>query len=155
VVYLFPAFQVGLKKKQADACILPDQSDYPSIVLEVGDSECLGQLKIDAKLWIEHVPEVCQSYHLLPPTSWNFFRFSWSSLFSLTLPLPQMQIHESPFNYGGDFSLFILDARQQLSKEKPAWSGQLTGLRLQRRCTFYFLTSLEAQRLSIMVTILK
>ena len=36
--------------KQAGACILPDGSDYPSIVLEVGDSEGLEQLKIDAKL---------------------------------------------------------------------------------------------------------
>jgi hypothetical protein len=47
-------------KKEPDGCILPEQSDYPSVILEVGSSESLSQLKVDAELWIEHVPEVRQ-----------------------------------------------------------------------------------------------
>jgi len=73
--FLHLAFQLGHRKKEADACIRPDQFDYPSVVLEVGSSESLTQLKTDARLWIEHVPEVCQSCPLLPPTQWNFFRY--------------------------------------------------------------------------------
>jgi hypothetical protein len=58
--FLHPAFQLGPRKKQADSGVRPtaDSSRLPSIVLEVGDSESLTQLKIDARLWIEHMPEV-------------------------------------------------------------------------------------------------
>ena len=47
--------------KEADAGVRPTLSDsrLPSVVLEVGDSESLMQLKIDARLWIEHTQEVC------------------------------------------------------------------------------------------------
>jgi len=50
-------FQLGSRKKQADASVEPDPnpSGLPSIVLEV---ESLTQLKIDARLWIETVPEI-------------------------------------------------------------------------------------------------
>jgi hypothetical protein len=53
-------FQLGSRKKQADAGVEPDPnpSGLPSIVLEVGSSESLTQLKIDARLWLEHVPEI-------------------------------------------------------------------------------------------------
>jgi hypothetical protein len=53
-------FQVGLNRKEADSSIRPiaAMSRFPSVVLEVGDSESLAQLKIDARLWIEHVAEV-------------------------------------------------------------------------------------------------
>lgn len=46
--------------KEADAGVRPTLSGsrLPSIVLEVGDSESITQLKIDAKLWIEHTQEV-------------------------------------------------------------------------------------------------
>ena len=46
-------------------------SHLPSIqVLEVGDSESLlTQLKIDAKLWLEHMVEVSQFLSLLPLTA--------------------------------------------------------------------------------------
>jgi hypothetical protein len=46
--------------KEADAGVRPtlSPSRLPSVVLEVGDSESLTQLKIDAKLWIEHTQEV-------------------------------------------------------------------------------------------------
>jgi len=51
-------FQVGLRKKQADSAVRSVLSHLPSVVLEVGDSESLTHLKIDAKLWLEHMPEV-------------------------------------------------------------------------------------------------
>jgi hypothetical protein len=51
-------FQLGRRQKQADAGFRPTLSRLPSIILEVGDSESLTQLKIDAKLWLEHMPEV-------------------------------------------------------------------------------------------------
>ncbi|KAF8349312.1 hypothetical protein F5887DRAFT_878335 [Amanita rubescens] len=51
-------FELGPRQKQADAGIRPIPSRLPSVVLEVGDSESLTQLKIDAKLWLEHMPEV-------------------------------------------------------------------------------------------------
>jgi len=57
-VHLPPAFQLGPRKKEPDAGIRPILSRLPSVVLEVGDSESLTQLKIDAKLWLEHMPEV-------------------------------------------------------------------------------------------------
>ncbi|KAF8351356.1 hypothetical protein F5887DRAFT_1058236 [Amanita rubescens] len=52
------SFEFGLRMKQADSGIRPAQSRLPSIVLEVGDSESLMQLKIDARLWLEDMPEV-------------------------------------------------------------------------------------------------
>ena len=62
ITLLPPAFQLGSnrRKKQADACVepSPNPSGNPSVVLEVGSSESLTQLKIDARLWIEHMNEV-------------------------------------------------------------------------------------------------
>jgi hypothetical protein len=52
------AIHLGPRQKQADAAIGPAPGS-PSVVLEVGDSESLTQLKIDAQLWLEQVPEVC------------------------------------------------------------------------------------------------
>ncbi len=52
------AINLGPRQKQADAGIGP-APENPSVILEVGDSESLTQLKTDARLWLEHVPEVC------------------------------------------------------------------------------------------------
>jgi len=52
------AIHLGPRQKQADAGIGPAPGN-PSVVLEVGDSESLTQLKIDARLWLERIPEVC------------------------------------------------------------------------------------------------
>lgn len=80
---LLPAFQLGPRKKQADASFRPTACPLrlPSIILEVGDSESLAQLKIDAKLWLELMPEVSQFLPLLLLTHWNFFRCNLSSFF--------------------------------------------------------------------------
>ncbi|KAF5384148.1 hypothetical protein D9615_003266 [Tricholomella constricta] len=53
-------FQLGPRKKEADAAVRPTVADsrLPSVVLEAGSSESLTQLKIDARLWIEHTQEV-------------------------------------------------------------------------------------------------
>ena len=52
------AIHLGPRQKEADAAIGPAPG-HPSVVLEVGDSESLTQLKIDARLWLEQIPEVC------------------------------------------------------------------------------------------------
>ena len=51
----FLAFVLG-QRKEADAGVRPTASDsaLPSVVLEVGSLESITQLKIDAKLWLEH-----------------------------------------------------------------------------------------------------
>jgi hypothetical protein len=54
------AFDFGLRKKQIDSGVGFERSTYPGVVLEVGDSESLTQLKIDAKFWLEDLPKVCQ-----------------------------------------------------------------------------------------------
>jgi len=51
------AINLGPCQKQADAAIGPAPG-HPSVVLEVGDSESLTQLKIDVRLWLERT-EVC------------------------------------------------------------------------------------------------
>jgi len=53
-------FELGRRLKEADAGVWPtaSNSDLPSVVLEVGSSESLTQLKIDARLWLEHTQEV-------------------------------------------------------------------------------------------------
>jgi hypothetical protein len=75
---LLPAYELGQKKKQADAGIAPhpNPSGFPSVVLEVGSSESLTLLRIDARLWFEHLHEVSQLFPLLPFTHQIFFRFS-------------------------------------------------------------------------------
>ena len=70
ITLLSAAYQLGARKKQADAAIvpIPNPSGRPSIVLEVGSSESLTQLKIDASLWLEEMPEAsksCLYCHLL------------------------------------------------------------------------------------------
>lgn len=148
-----PAFQLGSRKKQADAGVRPTTSHLPSIVLKVGDSESLAQLKIDSRLWLEHMHEVSQFLPLLLLTHQNLFRYSWSFFFQLIPPLPPTQIfQESPSNCGEVLPPFTLHARQQLGKEKPAWSGLLTGLMLQHHYIYYFLTSSEDRCLQLMVT---
>ena len=49
----FLAFELVRRMKEADTNIQPtaSDSDLPSVVFEVGSSESLTQLKIDAKLW--------------------------------------------------------------------------------------------------------
>jgi len=53
-----PAFDLGPRKKQPDSGVRPTGSDDPSVVLEVGSSESLGQLQIDAQLWLERTDYV-------------------------------------------------------------------------------------------------
>lgn len=50
--------KLGQKKIEPDSGIVPNGSNRPSIVIEVGSSDSLAQLKIDAQLWLEHMPEV-------------------------------------------------------------------------------------------------
>ena len=54
------AYQLGSRRKQADGSVepVPNPSALPSIVLEVGSSDSLTQLKIDASLWLETAAEV-------------------------------------------------------------------------------------------------
>ena len=90
------AFQLGSRKKQADAGVapVPTPSGLPGVVLEVGDSESLKQLKIDARLWFETVFDVSQFLPSLLLTHQKFFRYSWSFFFRLTLLLPPTQIFQ-------------------------------------------------------------
>ena len=55
-----PAYQLGTRKKQADAGVepIPNPSGIPGIVLEVGSSESLAQLEVDVRLWLEDMPMV-------------------------------------------------------------------------------------------------
>lgn len=65
---LTPAFDIGPRKKQPDGGVCPTGFDYPSVVLEVGSSESLSQLHIDAQLWIEHTNYVrFRSLFFFPP----------------------------------------------------------------------------------------
>jgi hypothetical protein len=61
-IFFHPAFRLGPKRKEADSGVRPVDSRLPSIILEVGDTESLTQLKIDAGLWLEHMPEVSQIF---------------------------------------------------------------------------------------------
>lgn len=58
--FLSPAYDLGARKIQSDAAIepVPNPSGHLSIVLEVGCSESLTQLRNDASLWLEHTLEV-------------------------------------------------------------------------------------------------
>ena len=62
--FLHPDFYFESGKKQLDLGVGQVGSSYPTVALEVGDSKCLAQLKIDAKFWLEGPPQVCQ----LPPS---------------------------------------------------------------------------------------
>jgi hypothetical protein len=44
--------------KEPDNGVRPLTSSYPTVVLEVGDSETLTQLRIDARHWLEYMHEV-------------------------------------------------------------------------------------------------
>jgi hypothetical protein len=37
---------------------MPTSANFPSIILEVGNSETITQLQIDARLWLEHLADV-------------------------------------------------------------------------------------------------
>jgi len=51
-------FVLGPKRKQPDSGVRPTGSNYPTVVLEVGSSESLGQLYLDAQLWLERTNDV-------------------------------------------------------------------------------------------------
>lgn len=53
-------FQLRGRKKQADASVRPtaSASRFPSVVVEVGSSESIQQLRIDMRLWIEDSAEI-------------------------------------------------------------------------------------------------
>jgi len=72
--FLHPAFDFDLGKKQPASGVGHLGSRYPTVVLEVGDSESLAQLKIDAKSWLEGPPQVCQFLPLSPPLNRTHFR---------------------------------------------------------------------------------
>jgi len=55
-------------KKQPDGGVRPTGSDDPSVVLEVGSSESLGQLHRDAHLWLEHTNYVSSALYIHPLT---------------------------------------------------------------------------------------
>jgi len=145
------SFRVGPGWKQADASFGPTKFGFPSIVLEVGDSESLSQLKIDARLWLEH-PDI---HHELPPTHQNFFRYSWSSSFQSAPPNPPSQIFQQSSSNCGEALKFNLHHTQQMLKlGKPVRSGLLTGPILQHLYTYYFLTSSEDRSPRLMVTMI-
>jgi hypothetical protein len=108
-LFFHPAFQFGLRQKQGDAAVLPTASRLPSVILEVGDSESLTQLKIDARLWLEHMLEVSQYlFSFVPTHCWNFLQVQLVILLSIDAPiaphptLPRITIELwrglSPFN---------------------------------------------------------
>lgn len=76
-----------MKQKQADASIGPERSRFPSIVLEVGDSESFTQLKVDMKLWLAHTHEVGWFLPLLPFTHPNLFQVKLVILFLIDPPI--------------------------------------------------------------------
>ena len=150
-----PAFELGPRKlkKQADGGILPLTSRRPSVVLEVGNSESLTQLKIDAKLWVEHTTEVSQFLFLVPSTHHPFLRYSWSCSFQLTRPFPPYPIfQESPSNYGEALTPLGPHAQQLLGKGRPKWSGVVIGPMLRRRSIYGLLTFSEDRCLLCMAT---
>jgi hypothetical protein len=50
----FLAFQLhGEHRKEPDDCIVPSGYDTPTLVFEIGSSESLGDLRLDAKQWLE------------------------------------------------------------------------------------------------------
>lgn len=64
--------------KEPDSGIRPMTSSSPTVVLEVGDSESLTQLRIDAKLWLEseYMHGVTTSSKSLFPLT-RTFRYGW------------------------------------------------------------------------------
>jgi hypothetical protein len=54
-----PGFKFGEKQKQPDTGVRLLTSKFP--VFEVGDLGNLGQLQMDARLWLRDIPEVSQS----------------------------------------------------------------------------------------------
>jgi len=82
-------------------------------------------------------------------------RFSWPSFFQLTPPLlPTQNFQESPSNCGEAFPPIVLHMHLELSKEKAAWSGKLTGHTLPHPCISYFLISSEDKYMLLMVTMI-
>jgi hypothetical protein len=51
--------------KEPDTGVRPIASPLPTVVLEIGDSETLTQLRVDARLWLEseNTMRVVTSYH--------------------------------------------------------------------------------------------
>ena len=78
------AYQLGRRKKQADATVRPTASAsiFPSVVVEVGCSESIGQLRIDMGLWIEDCHEVSHFYLFHNLFSGAFLGATWHSPFN-------------------------------------------------------------------------
>ena len=53
-------FKFGKTQKQPDSGVRLLKSKFPSVVFEVGDLGSLGQLQMDARLWLRDMPEVSQ-----------------------------------------------------------------------------------------------
>ena len=80
------AFDLG-PRKEADGGIRPSGSLLPSVVLEVGDSESLRQLRMDARLWLERIPQVTiSSEYLVPIHSQGMLQVQLVVLLSIDRP---------------------------------------------------------------------
>ena len=148
-----PAFALGSRRKEADTGVRPTASIYPSVVLEVGSSESLSQLQIDARLWLEHLAEVLRISSLFfhPLIS---VRSILLSLFLLTLPSPPTALLKSSSSNGDLFLLFLLHSLgQKLNDGTKIWSRVMTGLSMRLSFEYRFLTSLVVRFQLLMVTI--
>ena len=74
-------------KKQPDGGVRPTGSNDPSVVLEVGSSESLGQLRHDAQLWLERTNYVRSPALFSPPTH-RFLQVNLVVLICIDPPLP-------------------------------------------------------------------
>ena len=149
----YSAFVLGPRRKEADSGVRPTASIYPSVVLEVGSSESLSQLQIDARLWLEHLAEVLRISSLFfhPLIS---VRSILLSLFLLTLPSPPTALLKSSSSNGDLFLLFLLHSLgQKLNDGTKIWSRVMTGLSMRLPFEYRFLTSLVVRFQLLMVTI--
>lgn len=106
--------ELGRRMKEADAGVRPtaSDSDLPSVVLEIGSSESLTQLKIDAKLWLEHTPEVrlVILISIDPPIAPNptFPRITvqlWRGFDFSRLPSAVFQVREARMVWAADWTV--------------------------------------------------
>jgi len=80
-LYAFFLFTLSPGKKEADTSIRPRGTYPPIVVVEVGDSESLGQMRTDARLWLEStILNVRQLYFLVVVIAQNnILRSNWLS----------------------------------------------------------------------------
>jgi hypothetical protein len=151
LIYLSLAYQLGQFRKEADAGIQPNDSNFPSIIVEVGDSESLGLLKFDAHCWLENMHDVRQSFPFFCCADTNFARYGLS--FSCRLPagVHLLLFQKSSFNSGRASLPPMLHTRLQPETGSLTRFQKRTGPTLQLRCTYYLRTFLKDKCLQIMV----